>query len=628
MKKRYVHLAILAILLFWGCQCGDVRGQQLLQVIDTNLKRAQGWLDRNPRIAQETAQDMYQRSQIEGYVKGEIKSLRIWGRACSRQDNLKQAVSMLKKSLKLAQKDGEEEEVAKTQLHLMNVYRKLEEYDTALIIGKKALQYFELNESKTLTIETLDGIARVYSDQGNLNLALLINKRVLGQSLQQRDTFLMAASYNDLGELYIQQKEYRWAEQKLQQAKQLYEAKNSRQGILDVILNQVTLFLAEQKNEQAFAALESIRTLKILHYSPIGRSRIFDQYAEVFRRQGNYAEALRYFELAQAIRDSLNYAEQRRQVQELEVHYQARNKEEQVRRLLAEQKMHEEENTQKGYLLAVMVFLLVFMSATALIFLQNSRRRSRLNAELRQRKEEIERQNEQLYDLNAEKDGLISIVAHDLKAPLNKVDGFAQLIPLVGDMNNEQASYLEKINRATTNGRRLIRDLLDILTTENMGSSTEASQFILSKVVKLSLEGFVERAKQKNIKLAYHYDHDDELVVTDRSFLERILDNLVSNAIKFSERNTQIEVRTTLDKEIFCLEVHDQGPGISQEDQKMMFRKFQRLSAKPTGGEASTGLGLSIIKALVERLHGRIEVDSTLGEGTRFSVFLPRELKQ
>ncbi|MEM6299244.1 MAG: HAMP domain-containing sensor histidine kinase, partial [Bacteroidota bacterium] len=266
-------------------------------------------------------------------------------------------------------------------------------------------------------------------------------------------------------------------------------------------------------------------------------------------------------------------------------------------------------------------------SITALIFLQNSRRRSRLNAELTERKEEIEYQNEQLYELNAEKDGLISIVAHDLKAPLNKVDGFAQLIPLVGEMNSEQKSYLKKINRATTNGRRLIRDLLDILATENMGSSTEASQFILSQMISFSLEGFIERASQKNIDLTYQYDHADESVVTDRTFLERILDNLVSNAIKFSERNTEVEVRTSLDKDMFCLEVSDQGPGISEDDQKMMFRKFQRLSAQPTGGEASTGLGLSIIKALVERLHGRIEVDSKLGEGTRFSVFLPRGTK-
>ena len=100
------------------------------------------------------------------------------------------------------------------------------------------------------------------------------------------------------------------------------------------------------------------------------------------------------------------------------------------------------------------------------------------------------------------------------------------------------------------------------------------------------------------------------------------MDNLISNAIKFtpSGRRIYLDLANGGDGAVFS--IRDEGPGISKEDQKKMFRKFQRLSAKPTGGESSTGLGLSIVKSLVERLDGQIDVESQLGKGTTFRIKL------
>jgi signal transduction histidine kinase len=113
-------------------------------------------------------------------------------------------------------------------------------------------------------------------------------------------------------------------------------------------------------------------------------------------------------------------------------------------------------------------------------------------------------------------------------------------------------------------------------------------------------------------------------VSTDRQFLTRILDNLVGNASKFSETGKTIFLRVWSDEHHINFSVRDQGPGISADDRKKIFAKFQRLSAKPTGGEASTGLGLAITKALVDKLNGVIEVNSVLGEGAQITVRLPK----
>ena len=101
------------------------------------------------------------------------------------------------------------------------------------------------------------------------------------------------------------------------------------------------------------------------------------------------------------------------------------------------------------------------------------------------------------------------------------------------------------------------------------------------------------------------------------------MENLVSNAIKFSQRGTEVGIMSIAEPNRVILEVSDQGPGISLEDQRKLFGKFQKLSARPTGGEHSSGLGLAIVKSLVDKLGGDIEVKSELGKGAIFRVVLP-----
>ena len=103
----------------------------------------------------------------------------------------------------------------------------------------------------------------------------------------------------------------------------------------------------------------------------------------------------------------------------------------------------------------------------------------------------------------------------------------------------------------------------------------------------------------------------------------QILDNLVSNAVKYSPPNTTVQVHTLPEKDFILVAVRDEGPGISEEDHKKMFGKFTRLSARPTGGESSTGLGLSIVKKLAEAMSGTIHCHSVLGAGATFTLRLP-----
>ncbi len=250
---------------------------------------------------------------------------------------------------------------------------------------------------------------------------------------------------------------------------------------------------------------------------------------------------------------------------------------------------------------------------------------TRQNDQLLAQQTEISRKNHFLLEMNNEKNNLMDIVAHDLKAPLNKMVGVTQLLPVVGDLNDEQRMFVDIIRRSAVEGTRFINDLLDVNAIEQgLVQPLAANEIGLAIFVPEILKGFQQEASAKNIRIHFQNKTEQGLAITDQQYLRRIVDNLVSNAIKFANPGSNIYVKLAETPDQFRVAIKDEGPGICDEDQKKLFKKFQRLTARPTAGESSTGIGLSIVKVLVERLHGDIKVNSVVGKGTEFTVSLPK----
>jgi signal transduction histidine kinase len=131
-------------------------------------------------------------------------------------------------------------------------------------------------------------------------------------------------------------------------------------------------------------------------------------------------------------------------------------------------------------------------------------------------------------------------------------------------------------------------------------------------------------ADQKSIRVSYQAE-GEPLMNSDANYISRIVDNLISNAIKFSPTGSSVEVRTRQSPDHAVISVKDQGPGFSSADRQFLFQKFKKLSARPTGGESSNGLGLAIVKTLVDRLRGNIELKSEPGKGSEFVIHLPNQ---
>lgn len=236
---------------------------------------------------------------------------------------------------------------------------------------------------------------------------------------------------------------------------------------------------------------------------------------------------------------------------------------------------------------------------------------------------ELEEANERLKTLNAQKDAFLGMAAHDLRSPITVLQGFADLLMHPRTQMEDMREFVKIIQETLQQMLSLLDDILDITAIES-GRLTLRPQPV-------NLYGFVERViklnryigLQKQIETVVELEPDLPLIEFDPQRIEQVLNNLLSNAYKFSHSDTQVLVSVNRQDGFVEFSVTDHGQGIKPEEIDMVFGEFQRVSTKPTGDEHSTGLGLSICKRIVGLHNGQIRVESEYGEGSRFSFTLP-----
>ena len=231
---------------------------------------------------------------------------------------------------------------------------------------------------------------------------------------------------------------------------------------------------------------------------------------------------------------------------------------------------------------------------------------------------------QRLKELNELKDQHLGIAAHDLRNPLSSIRGMSQMLVEMELDENTQTSFLQSIYRVSDQMLTLVDNLLDVAVIESGRFDLKITEENISRLVGERIELMAKNAERKEIRLiADLQEVTDSLFDADR--MRQVVDNLLSNAIKFSPSGTVVNVTCGQAGRILDITVTDQGPGIPSEDLDRLFDSFEKLSAQPTGGEKSTGLGLSIVKSIVDAHGGEIEVDSEVGRGTTFIVHLPME---
>jgi signal transduction histidine kinase len=249
---------------------------------------------------------------------------------------------------------------------------------------------------------------------------------------------------------------------------------------------------------------------------------------------------------------------------------------------------------------------------------------TRLNNELVAMQRELARKNAELERLNEQKNELLGMAAHDLRNPLHAILSYSDFLleDVSEKLNEEQLGFLSIIQSSTEFMAALVNDLLDVAKIESGKLQLNLEPTDLPALVRQNVALNEPLARNKEIELRRSVESLPTTTV-DPAKIEQVLNNLISNAIKYSPPNTTVDVQLRQDDGRAVLSVEDRGPGIPEDELDALFQPFQTTSVRATAGEKSTGLGLVITKRIVEGHGGEITVESEVGEGTTFTVELP-----
>ena len=228
-----------------------------------------------------------------------------------------------------------------------------------------------------------------------------------------------------------------------------------------------------------------------------------------------------------------------------------------------------------------------------------------------------------LTQMEEERKNLVSMLAHDMKNPALVAKGFSQrlLAGKTGSMTKRQEEYVRLINHELSRLERLIFDFLEMSRLESKKFKLDSEPLDILVNIKRHIDAVSVEARKKNIRIFQDYpDEGIPQIYADEVQIDRVIRNLVANAINYTEAGGTITIKTSVRRRDILVQIKDTGRGIPKEQIKNIFKPFHRI----TNDSGGTGLGLPIVQALIKAHGGKIWVESTPGQGSTFSFTLPR----
>ena len=250
---------------------------------------------------------------------------------------------------------------------------------------------------------------------------------------------------------------------------------------------------------------------------------------------------------------------------------------------------------------------------------------SKANSSLEKAEKRLQEQNQRLEELDQLKDQFLAIASHDLRAPLGNIKGLAFLLKdrLSSAEMQDELELISNIEQAADYTMDLVKNLFDHTLIQTGAFTISKKLSNLNEVMKRVVNMNLARANRKAISFDLECDTDLGDSYFDELRIEQVLQNLVSNAIKFSYRNSKVNLVSRREEELATISIIDEGQGIPDNEISVVFDPYTTTSTKPTGSERSTGLGLSIAKQIMQAHGGDISVSSELNVGSHFKVMLP-----
>jgi signal transduction histidine kinase/Tfp pilus assembly protein PilF len=469
-------------------------------------------------------------------------------------------------------------------------------------------------------INTYNNLAVIYTQLNQYDSShLLLAKAVqLGRPLERQGRISLLSTYNNLGNLYFKEKKYDAALPFFSHNLVKYTRDNDLNGMWVARLNLADIYIEKHQFDSATKYAQSAAELAERLESKSKEADSYSILAKLNEYQGKYNKAYQYIKKWYSLDTAILHSDTYKTIAALQERFHAGEREAE-NKLLQEKVEKEVIHTRELTLVSGALGIIGILIAIGFVLKRNAHRRLQATNDL------IIQQNEKLSELNYEKNSLISIVSHDLNTPFAAIQIWGQVLEKDADrLTPEQKKAMDRILQAGLYGERLIRQILDV-EREDIGShKLHLEKFDLRTFAEEMIDTFKPMADKKNIRLHTEGPGKKLFILSDPYLVGRICENLLSNAIKYTPQGKNVWMSIHDEQDSISIRVRDEGVGIEKEELPYLFSKYSKVSSRPTDGEASNGLGLSIVKRIVEEINGRITCESEIGVGTEFTLLLKK----
>lgn len=534
------------------------------------------------------------------------------------------------KALRIAEKTNYLKGISAAYNNIGLIYKERNDALKAIDYYNKSLKIATQINDKVGISSTLTNIGNVYADEKKFNLAIDYYNKSLKIDTEQQDKFGMVICFNNIGEIYLEQGLYTKAKQYYENGIDLAQEIGNKSMLAMLYLNLSNLNLKELQLEEAYDnAMLSFKYAKLTNEIK-AQAQVYELFSEISVAQNNYKKAYEFQKLFKKFNDSVSSSDRLMKIKELDVIFDAENKNKELQNLTDSKRQNEIQITNQKILIYSFIFLIfIVFLFTAILFKQNQDK-VKMNAllslksvQIEDKNKEILEQHQNLEKLNDTKDKFFSIIGHDLKNPMNSIIGFSELLSDNYNKYDDEKrnKFINIIKESAHRSNELLENLLTWAQSQSNSIEFHPTKISLKKSIEEVFGLLNVQASKNDITLQSNFSVNCN-VIADQNMLLTILRNLVANAIKFSNHNSMVSVIVTPHDKFCEITVKDSGDGIPENEIEYLFdlHNKSKITKKSKSG---SGLGLILCKDFVEKQGGKIWVNSKLGEGSEFTFTLP-----
>ena len=472
-------------------------------------------------------------------------------------------------------------------------------------------------------IQTEITLGSVYAEKALYLKALEHYEKAIEYAIGLKNRNAEAVGLANLGDIYLKIKMPSRAIKVFQESLQICQKMNDIRGVSVCETGIGYALLMQNKVKESISYLEKGYANSVKIESVVGQIDASEQLATAYEKTGQLAKSIAYHKLYKQAKAKLINTETSYRAQQIEFNYLLEKKENEITLLEKEKSLQEAKDNFKELLILALIALILFLVIMAYLIHVYRVKETHAKELILNQQAEIINQTRNLEELNLFKDKTFSILSHDLRTPIANLNGILNLIDVNLLSTEDFNLMIVKLKDQFKSINLLLENTLNWAKSQMSGELLPAKEHVkISGIVQRNFDLFKENLEQKEITATYK-EAESIYVFADPNHLDIILRNIILNAIKFTHKNGQIMVTSTIEDKQIKIAISDTGSGMSKEKIDSLFKYNKQQVTYGTDGEKGAGIGLILTREIAFRNAAEIKVESAVSIGTTFTIIFP-----